>query len=144
MPTTPVISELQSPPPSSIRTPADWWANLIYWLDHKGKPQGNIPSRMRAPDCYPHGLESPSIMEFCRSYYVGRYSPIFTIEGAIQSDRLEGAIRGAVERRDHSILLSIINAAWFNGPGQCGQAWNVMCDLCSECWVFDEQEGEAE
>lgn len=55
----------------------------------------------------------------------------------------------ARKKRDWRKLYSLFNGAWFGVPESDGAhsipGFNVLCDLCSECWVFrDEEEEEIE
>jgi hypothetical protein len=123
------------PPSKTILSPSDWWDNLNYWWNKGGRPQGNIPSKMRAPDCYPSGSDSPTIKEFILKYQSGVYN---------QGEGINGQeLEQARQDKNVDLLLNLMNDAWFYGPGQCGEAWDVLCDLCSECWVFDDEQVEA-
>lgn len=114
---------LSTPPSKTLLSPQDWWDNLNYWWDRGGREQGYIPPNTRAQDCYPSGSPSPSIKDFLLKY---------------QTASIE-ELEKAREENNFHFLLNALNEAWFYGPGQCGEAWNVLCDLCSECWVFDNE-----
>ena len=50
----------------------------------------------------------------------------------------------AAQAKDHEKLLNLMNSAWFGMPESTGcweyPAFGILCDLCSECWVFEEPE----
>jgi hypothetical protein len=54
----------------------------------------------------------------------------------------EEQAREAFVNRDETLMLSVLNNAWWNAPDNPSiheiPGWNTLCDLCSESWVFDE------
>ena len=49
----------------------------------------------------------------------------------------------AMKDRDWEILHHCLNTAWFNAPDSRHiheiPGWSVLCELCSEVWVFDDR-----
>jgi len=52
-------------------------------------------------------------------------------------------VEEAKANRDHYILLRYFNGAWGAAPDDYYihsiPCWHILCDLCSEEWVFEDQ-----
>lgn len=50
----------------------------------------------------------------------------------------------AASNKDHETLVRLLNQTWFGVPESTGcwsiPSFGVLCDLCSESWVFEESE----
>jgi hypothetical protein len=53
----------------------------------------------------------------------------------------------AKETRDHEEMVRQLNLCWIAAPDKPyiheWPSWYVLCDLCSECWVFDPEQQAA-
>ena len=53
------------------------------------------------------------------------------------------AFRNAVKERNWVVASSAMNTAWFNAHDNASihsiPSWGVLCDLCSETWVFPRE-----
>lgn len=100
---------------STIKTVDDWWRVT--------------------EDCWPHLV---NIME--RFLPMGEFQ---NLDGTLLGVPLREYVTTMFERRDADIPR-ILNAAWGAAPDQPSihsiPRWNVLCDLCSEEWVFEENE----
>lgn len=70
----------------------------------------------------------------------------------VKVDSLGNPINGtrdfneAVQKKDAPRVLAYLNGAWWHAPDKQWihtiPSWSALCDLCSENWVFDEEEEE--
>ena len=95
-----------------IKTQEDWWHHYNRNLDHLIDIVGD---------------------------YVGReYTEGLTFEEVAQQMEDWGK-----EEKYSEKLFSYLNSSWFHAPEKgCREipGWFVLCDLCSENWVFYEEE----
>jgi hypothetical protein len=105
-------------------TPAEWWDNLNeVWSDII-----DIFIKCGAPMTYePRGC----------IYSDGVGEP-----ATLHEKPLLRVIESAREERNHEVLLHWLNLCWLAAPDKpyihTWPSWYTLCDLCSECWVFDE------
>lgn len=54
----------------------------------------------------------------------------------------------SIERKDHAKCHEILEDAWVRAPDSpvihSWPAWNVLCNLCSEYWVFEDDQDNME
>lgn len=112
----------------TIHTPEDWW-NLVdkYWTQLVDIMCKYLP--MDDPTHVEPGVaDSPLLMS----------STTMTVTGYQD-------VIASKESRDHYRLLRYFNGAWRMAPDDRSihsiPGWGVLCDLCSEDWVFNS-EGE--
>lgn len=114
-------------------TPAEWWGNLeavkenIRDIVDQWHPRsGTIPRRRPAVTAPNAERAAEVVREQIRKEEGG--SPLEEFDKALES-------------RDHTTLLRLLNEAWFGFPES--RPWppgfGVLCDLCSESWVFQEE-----
>ena len=115
-----------------IETPEDWWNELHENLE-------DLTSLVSSYHPGPTYSPSSSLEITAPAAELVRQECLVGLE---ESD-LVGNFTKAVESKDHKALLRILNSTWFGVPESTG-AWSlrgfgVLCDLCSEGWVFYEQ-----
>ena len=126
----------------SIETPENWWSlvdlnwgellKLLLWdLEDHGKLVVRSPTAAK-------GYQACKIdYSNCETDVGLCNNPEFSPEGdlVIQAQTAKSA-------RDHETLLTLFNRAWAAAPDHQNihrrPAWGVLCDLCSENWVFDQ------
>ncbi len=105
-----------------IRTPDDWWLALdTHWA--------NI-------------LE---IYQNCNAPLEGKFWRETAYGDEINHDKsLLATLEDAKRDRDHEIVHKYLNLLWAAAPDKPyiheWPSWDVLCDLCSEVWVFNPEE----
>lgn len=105
----------------NIRTPSDWWALLdTHWPNLLGIARAvGAPLSGFAPELQGDNISTEVLLIF---------------------------IERAKVNRDHEKMSYFLQLCWGAAPDEPGihswPSWGVLCDLCSEAWVFDPDEPE--
>jgi hypothetical protein len=109
-----------------IRTQGDWWAavdshwsNILDIFDRCGAPMSRGPE----------GLW---------------WSDGIGLEPVIHEKTMIRTLEDAKAEKDHETLHSFFEKAWMAAPDSSyihgWPSWGMLCDLCSEYWVFQPEE----
>lgn len=56
---------------------------------------------------------------------------------------LIGEFIHGIDTRNHEMVLDVLNTVWAKAPDHASihkrPAWSVLCELCSEDWIFYEE-----
>jgi hypothetical protein len=104
-----------------IKTPQDWWTALdTHWanlLECFGRVGAPLSSRMWSDDLVSAPVDHPRT--------------------------LAATLEQAKTDRDEGTLIHYLNQVWICAPDKPyiheWPSWHVLCDLCSEGWVFDPE-----
>lgn len=112
-----------------IKTPNDWWT----LVDSHWQNILDIFSNVGAP------LERNE---------EGHWWADEVFEPATRHEKtLISTLEDAKEEADHKTLHDLLQKAWLAAPDEryihSWPSWGILCDLCSEAWVFEpEDEGD--
>lgn len=119
----------------TIKTPADWWAAFDA---NKDNLRGLISSfhpvcrNDEWADEFP--ISAPGAEAACEQIRKGITSPLLP----------QMEFDDAATKRDATTLVKLLNQTWFGVPesyeSRSLPGFFVLCDLCSESWVFNEGE----
>lgn len=115
---------------SIIKTPKDWWDNVEVHWEHLM----DVFSRCGAPMRYDEQ---------------GHWWSNGIGEEPTRHDKpLPQFLMDLRNNKDHEELHRYFNLCWLAAPDKPyiheWRGWGVLCDLCSEIWVFDPEEQEQE
>lgn len=129
-----------------IESKDDWWAALEkYWEQLMGMVDIYHPASKNEPS-----LKQLAALPITASAPEKACTAVRANIAAEESELESPSVRFAKARsvKDHETLGNLLSATWFGIPESMGAhsipGFGVLCDLCSENWVFDEEEAREE
>ena len=117
----------------TIKTPADWWAAFDANRDDLRRLVGNfhpVHANEDWVDEFP--ISAGAAEEMCKQVRKEITSPLLP-----QLEFDEAALN-----RNPDVIVKLLNQTWFGVPesyeSRSLPGFFVLCDLCSESWVFEE------
>lgn len=117
----------------NIKTPKDWWQAFT---DNEEALKNMVASYH---PCYIKPNREIEVTAPAAQFQCDMFSHEIRQE---QKDDPIKTFETAAENGDHDSLIVLLNQTWFGVPENRDwpEGFSVLCDLCSESWVFEEQE----